>query len=95
MSATRQESGRTIRRRKSTVAVESGAAVLAAQIDIVGDECRRAADVLSRGRTFGRSELETCVRLSKSLAATQQFLKTTVAQLAFASRKRATRSQTG
>jgi hypothetical protein len=65
-----------------------GANVLAARIEAIRDQCHSAVKALMSRRRLSDAKLAECARLGDSLEATQQFLKSAVAQIAITRRKR-------
>lgn len=61
---------------------------LAAQIAAIRDECEHAVQTLSRRKSLNDATLAECVRLGDSLERTNRTLRSAVAQIAIARRKR-------
>ena len=78
--------------KKSKVTLPLGrTGLLAFQINLLREECCKAADKLVQEKTIDEHELEECARLDDALAEAQQVLKSAVARIAYSRLKRRSR----
>ncbi len=78
--------------KKSKVTLPLGrTGLLAFQINLLREECCKAADKLVQEKTIDEHELEECARLDDALAEAQRVLKSAVARIAYSRLKRRSR----